>query len=1467
MRGGRGGRSGRLGLLLAASVCMLLTVAVASAAARDFNNPASPNTAQQFGAGSVQRDDTPNDPDYDYAEIDDPDVTLNGGTVDPSTNIFDERFDLFGFPSLRTIASARYTEGPHGIGGAQTLPANALTGDPMVSGFNAAGAWKLTRGLPSVAVAVLDTGIKWDRDGLRTKVRLNRGELPVPATNRATPSSDASSVPACAGFTFTGLGGYDVNGDGAFNVLDYACDLGVDPTAGPHGSPSLDPEDLIATFSGGNDQDSNGFVDDIAGWDFFDNDNDPYDASSYFAAAGHGSGRQSEVAERGNDAQGAIGVCPECQLIPIRTWDTFVSDGDTFGMGMLYATDNGASVIEGANGSIYHSAFAENASNYAYSHGVVQTFSGDDLNTGNHNYPANYGHAMLIEGTVPDTVGLGMDAGSQFAQGLAGLCTTFLPPALPAGCPGTSLPVKTYFRGANTTQYGGKSSISMEGSTGSENTGKAAGAAALVVSAAKQAGVTLRPDETRDILEQTAERVTGGATGVDGNVAGVGTPDPGADPAADSIDQWTAHFGWGRVNLGEAVRVANTPAEIPPEAAIDTPDWYAPTTGSAVHIDGTAGRTSNPGSFSWQLEWGVGEAPATWTQFATGSTPTVSGDLSLAAVRTAVAAYTPPADAGAPVFSPTSPNPFKNEFTVRLVVDGQGVTIPGVDRRVLTSAEDPDLRPGFPKRMGTGGEAPPRYADIDGDNVQELMVPTEDGTVHAYEPDGSELAGWPVHTMQLRNADGHDSAPGFAALSATPPLEPPRAPTIADLDDDGQPEVITAAGTHIYAWEPDGTPRPGFPVSENLSFCGSSLESQPLVHPKCGFLASPAVARLKGEDKPADIVAPSLDGHLYAFNGAGDAVSGFPVALVDPDQAPADQMIAESINEPAIADLNGDDRDDVVVATNETYGAQQPGPNDLPGLFGQGLSDLLGNAAGGSSRVYAVDSRGSNYAGNSGRPFLDGWPVKLNGAIQSTLPLIGPGQNPAIAKIGGATRVVVSATGSASIGVYTPAGVLDHAVQQGVYGPASDATDRTGTINLFESASLGKLIPQGSIDIVKYGLTISDVANLLLSGQNVPYNHLIGAYNAQTGTAEPAFPRITDDFQFLSSSDIANVNGSTTSNQVVAGTGLGLLHAYDGVTGLDAPGFPKVTGGWLFAPASFSDDGRMADITREGYLFQWNLADLPECQSEWPAFRHDQQGSGNYDRDGTQPYAPSSLKLKGSKLSFKAPGDDYGCGKAKKYEVAASGKRIDPTNFDAATPLKHEPSPKVAGTRQDFKLDTNKRFVAIRAVDEAGNVGWTASIDTNKGGGGGGGSGGPACVNLVRGTDKPDRLKGGSKGDRLIGRGGDDRLAGRGGDDCLNGGQGKDRLSGGTGKDKLVGGRGGDRLSGGAGKDVLRGNGGHDRLSGGAGKDRLLGGINRDVLNAKGGGRDVVNCGAGNHDLAIVDKRDRVKACEVVHGR
>ncbi len=159
----RGNHRASAAFALGALLLLLAAVAlapVAFGAGRDFENPASHDSSQQFLPANVQRADTPNDPDYDGAEPDDPDAVGNH-------NIYDERFDLFGFPSALTSTSALYGDGPN-------------TGKPQISGFNAAGAWKLERGRSDVTVAILDTGIKWDREDLRLQVHLNKGELPVP---------------------------------------------------------------------------------------------------------------------------------------------------------------------------------------------------------------------------------------------------------------------------------------------------------------------------------------------------------------------------------------------------------------------------------------------------------------------------------------------------------------------------------------------------------------------------------------------------------------------------------------------------------------------------------------------------------------------------------------------------------------------------------------------------------------------------------------------------------------------------------------------------------------------------------------------------------------------------------------------------------------------------------------------------------------------------------------------------------------------------------------------------------------------------------------------------------------------------------------------------------------------------------------------------------------------------------------
>jgi Ca2+-binding RTX toxin-like protein len=121
------------------------------------------------------------------------------------------------------------------------------------------------------------------------------------------------------------------------------------------------------------------------------------------------------------------------------------------------------------------------------------------------------------------------------------------------------------------------------------------------------------------------------------------------------------------------------------------------------------------------------------------------------------------------------------------------------------------------------------------------------------------------------------------------------------------------------------------------------------------------------------------------------------------------------------------------------------------------------------------------------------------------------------------------------------------------------------------------------------------------------------------------------------------------------------------------------------------------------------------------------------------------------------------------------------------------------------------------------------------------------------GTAGADEIVGTRHADTIHGRGGADRIAARARGDRVFGGAGFDTLRGGRGADRLVGQRDGALLVGGSGRDEFNMRAGVRIAAGG-----------RDVIRARDGRPDEINCGSGD-DVAYVDRvEDGVYDCERV---
>ena len=1297
-----GGLSRKLGLMLLA---MLLASAVPAYA--DF--PYGTGPEYKVGPGVTPNDLSGDDNDWKYA------ATPEAGS--PHT------------------ANPREL---NGIRGARVV-------DPSPT---AATAWQTTTGRPDVVIAVLDSGIKWNDAGamldLRRKTHLNRDELPLPQ----------------------GCTQYDCNSDSVFDVTDYAgdsrVDLGDPRRVGPSGV--MTPQDLLIAFSNGDDADGNGFVDDIAGWDFLDNDNDAYDDVQYGHGTGEAQGSSSET-NNGNNA----GSCPNCMFIPMRVGDSFVADANAFAQAVIYGVDNGVLVIQEALGTLNHTALGAQAVDYAYAHGVAVIASAADEAAQHHNWPSNYAHTIVVNSiTKYDT----------FTPGFS------------------------YVQFNGCTNFSTKITIAIPStSCSSDATGVGSGLAGLIYSAALNAHdrgdlgthpncelvngdpCVLSVNEVRQVMASgtisNVEQVddlnfatqpetscyplpTPGCTDPNRLSADAAANRPVVSPLATSRSYparkgFDEFYGYGRVNMVKGIDAVNT-ATIPPEAEITSPDWYA-------HVDPNQatftvrGQTYARGRpYSCRLYVAPGSEPNNGlttdlppgdfelvsSNWCDGANHSAAFDGTLANVDVAHLKSRFPATAGAfngPEPSPGPPN-FNGRpntepygFVVRLVVttENDGFAMTGQDRRNMYLHRDQDMLPGFPKYVPGDGASSPALADLDGDNDNELIFGTSDGFVHAMRPDGSELSGWPnrsdalpLHTGGRAFTSGQvqASASHAAILAST---------AVADLDRDGTPEVIAAdmAGK-LYVWNAGGGLR--FKREAEIDYSGKPL--QPFVNVRRGvryrtqhgFIGSPVAADLDGDGGHLEIVAANMDRHVYAWHAGGAPVDGYPVLTIDRSKitavdpqthAPtfasgigADWNQGAIITTPAIGDITGDGKPEVVVGTNEEYEPSADGGVNLGNLNTTSLSLLAasGQLEFANTRLFAIEPEGEPGGPNLGgpSPYLPGWPKKLAFINKELLPVVGEGMtgSPMIAPVdcttggGGPKVAAISAAGPAY--VFNVDGSSCYGQSPDTQGRPQDnamQTDFAAGTGKYDTPAIpavghpafGDLTPGGSPELVVPAAGAIRALDLAVN-EYQPGQDFISSYDTATGQFRPGWPSPVNDLSFLSGPSVADVDG-LPGEEVVGGTASLDLYGFNAAGTPLAPKWPKLTADWTVANPTVGTFGThdtdasarkaVVGLTRAGTVLAY-ATDAPACSpGSWPHFHHDLANSGDYRRDATLPGRPESFALDPTAptLSWKAPGDDLLCGTADHYEVVQSNTPIDGANFAGADPVTGAPAP--AARRHD----------------------------------------------------------------------------------------------------------------------------------------------------------------------------------------
>ena len=213
-------------------------------------------------------------------------------------------------------------------------------------------------------------------------------------------------------------------------------------------------------------------------------------------------------------------------------------------------------------------------------------------------------------------------------------------------------------------------------------------------------------------------------------------------------------------------------------------------------------------------------------------------------------------------------------------IGGDEVVVATTSREVYAFDGAGNVVSGWPATVGSRVSGTPALYNFDDDSDLEVIVACNDAKVYVFDHGGASVPGWPKEM---------DAGTGFSLVKA--------APSVGDVDGAGTDVVVGACvNGKIYVWNANGT---GY-TSPGGFFAQTDTTNSRI---------SPVMADLDGDGRLEIFIADD-SGRVYAWNDDGTTLGGWPI-----DPGGPKNIFYQS---PAVGDIDGDGELELLLCSKES---------------------------------------------------------------------------------------------------------------------------------------------------------------------------------------------------------------------------------------------------------------------------------------------------------------------------------------------------------------------------------------------------------------------------------------------------------------------------------------------------------------------------------------------------------------------